>query len=103
MEQAVKYLPRHWAKKLPIVASWTGIPLTKLTESEAERLLNGKNTAQQVISEEAVKAVSEPYAVQAGLKDPKAVGSFFSWVGVGKTELCRAAEACLVMRGHDSY
>ena len=83
-----------------IVASWTGIPLTKLTESEAERLLNMEKILHSRVigQEEAVKAVSRAIRrARAGLKDPKRpVGSFIFLgpTGVGKTELCRAlAEA----------
>ncbi len=83
-----------------IVASWTGIPVTKLTEGETERLLNmEKILHERVIGQgEAVKAVSRAIRrAHAGLKDPKRpIGSFIFLgpTGVGKTELCKAlAEA----------
>ncbi|HHU50033.1 MAG: ATP-dependent Clp protease ATP-binding subunit [Caldicoprobacterales bacterium] len=83
-----------------IVASWTGIPVKKLTEGEAERLLNMEQILHNRIigQNEAVKAVSRAIRrAYAGLKDPKRpIGSFIFLgpTGVGKTELCRAlAEA----------
>ena len=83
-----------------IVASWTGIPVTKLTEGETERLLNMEKVLhKRVIGQgEAVKAVSRAIRrAHAGLKDPKRpIGSFIFLgpTGVGKTELCKAlAEA----------
>ena len=78
-----------------VVANWTGVPITKLNETESERLLNlesilhnrviGQNDAVQSIS----KAVRR---ARAGLKDPKRpIGSFIFLgpTGVGKTELAR--------------
>lgn len=83
-----------------IVASWTGIPVTQLEESEAERLLKLEEILhKRVISQdEAVAAVARAVRrAHAGLKDPKRpVGSFLFLgpTGVGKTELARAlAEA----------
>ena len=83
-----------------IVASWTGIPVKKLTEGETERLLNMESILHNRVigQEEAVKAVSKAIRrARAGLKDPKRpVGSFIFLgpTGVGKTELCKAlAEA----------
>ncbi len=83
-----------------VVASWTGIPVSKLEQAETERLLKmeeilherviGQNEAIEVIS----KAIRR---ARAGLKDPKRpIGSFIFLgpTGVGKTELARAvAEA----------
>lgn len=83
-----------------VVASWTGIPVVKLTETETQRLLNLEEILhQRVIGQDsAVKAVA--YAIRrarAGLKDPnRPVGSFIfvGPTGVGKTELSKAiAEA----------
>lgn len=79
-----------------VVAVWTGIPPTKLLESERSRILNmGDNLRQRVIGQdEAVEVVTE--AVQrsrAGLNDPtKPIASliFLGPTGVGKTELCKA-------------
>jgi ATP-dependent Clp protease ATP-binding subunit ClpC len=83
-----------------IVASWTGIPVTKLAEEESERLLRIEEVLHERIigQEEAVKSVSRAIRrSRAGLKDPKRpMGSFIFLgpTGVGKTELARAlAEA----------
>ncbi|KAL8451591.1 hypothetical protein Emed_001940 [Eimeria media] len=83
-----------------VVAVWTGIPLTRLKQSEKDKLLNLKDRLHQrvVAQDKAVTAVAE--AIQrsrAGLSDPdKPIASLFFLgpTGVGKTELCRAlAEA----------
>ena len=83
-----------------IVASWTGIPVRKLTENEKERLLNMESILHKRVigQDEAVKAVSRAIRrARAGLKDPRRpIGSFIFLgpTGVGKTELCKAlAEA----------
>ena len=83
-----------------IVSSWTGIPVTKLTEAEADRLLNLESVLHQRVvgQSEAVEAVAKVVRrAYAGLKDPKRpIGSFMFLgpTGVGKTELCKAlAEA----------
>ncbi len=79
-----------------VVSLWTGIPVSKMTEGEAQRLMNLEKTLHQrlVGQEEAVSAVSRAIRrARAGLKDPKRpVGSFIFLgpTGVGKTELCRA-------------
>ncbi|PZD70835.1 ATP-dependent Clp protease ATP-binding subunit ClpC [Acaryochloris thomasi RCC1774] len=79
-----------------IVASWTGVPVNKLTESESENLLQLEDILHQRIigQEEAVKAVSRAMRrVRTGLKDPnRPIASFiFSGpTGVGKTELAKA-------------
>lgn len=79
-----------------IVASWTGIPAQRMTESEAQRLLKLEEILHgRVIGQkEAVSAVSRAIRrARAGLKDPKRpIGSFIFLgpTGVGKTELCRA-------------
>lgn len=79
-----------------VVASWTGIPVMKLAETETDKLLNmEKLLHQRVIGQEsAVKAVSLAVRrARAGLKDPKRpIGSFIFLgpTGVGKTELARA-------------
>ncbi|NLM37205.1 MAG: ATP-dependent Clp protease ATP-binding subunit [Firmicutes bacterium] len=83
-----------------VVASWTGIPVTKLQEGEGERLLRLEEILhQRVIGQnEAINSVARAVRrARAGLKDPKRpVGSFIFLgpTGVGKTELARAlAEA----------
>ncbi|MBR2666764.1 MAG: ATP-dependent Clp protease ATP-binding subunit, partial [Oscillospiraceae bacterium] len=83
-----------------VVSSWTGIPVTQLTEAEADRLLHLEEVLHQRIvgQDEAVKAVAKAIRRgRVGLKDPKRpIGSFLFLgpTGVGKTELCRAlAEA----------
>lgn len=79
-----------------VVASWTGIPLQKITESEGNRLLHLEEILhQQVIGQhEAVSAVSRAVRrARAGLKDKnRPVGSFLFLgpTGVGKTELAKA-------------
>ncbi len=83
-----------------VVAGWTGIPVSRMTESEADRLLHLEETLHKRVigQEEAVTAVSKAIRrARAGLQDPKRpIGSFIFLgpTGVGKTELCRAlAEA----------
>lgn len=79
-----------------IVASWTGVPVSKLTESESELLLHMEDTLHQRIigQEEAVTAVSKAIRrARVGLKNPnRPIASFiFSGpTGVGKTELTKA-------------
>ncbi|MGL5132629.1 MAG: ATP-dependent Clp protease ATP-binding subunit [Planktothrix sp.] len=79
-----------------IVASWTGVPVNKLTESESEKLLNMEGTLHQRLigQDEAVKAVSRAIRrARVGLKNPnRPIASFiFSGpTGVGKTELTKA-------------
>ncbi|MDP5276849.1 ATP-dependent protease ATP-binding subunit ClpC [Chengkuizengella axinellae] len=83
-----------------VVASWTGIPVSKLAEEETERLLKMESILHERVigQDEAVKSVSRSIRrARAGLKDPKRpMGSFIFLgpTGVGKTELARAlAEA----------
>ncbi|HLO50140.1 MAG TPA: ATP-dependent Clp protease ATP-binding subunit [Kamptonema sp.] len=82
-----------------IVASWTGVPVNKLTESESEKLLHMEDTLHQRLigQEEAVKAVSRAIRrARVGLKNPnRPIASFiFSGpTGVGKTELTKALAA----------
>jgi ATP-dependent Clp protease ATP-binding subunit ClpC len=84
-----------------IVAAWTGIPVKKLAQEEAERLLNlEENLHKRVIGQhEAVKSVARAVRrARAGLKDPKRpIGSFIFLgpTGVGKTELARALAVTL--------
>ncbi|EKN69200.1 Class III stress response-related ATPase, ClpC [Neobacillus bataviensis LMG 21833] len=83
-----------------VVSSWTGVPVSKLAETETAKLLNLEEILHSRIigQEEAVIAVSKAVRrARAGLKDPKRpIGSFvfLGPTGVGKTELARAlAEA----------
>lgn len=83
-----------------VVSSWTGIPVSRLAQTEMAKLLNLEDTIHSRVigQEEAVKAVSKAVRrARAGLKDPKRpIGSFvfLGPTGVGKTELARAlAEA----------
>lgn len=79
-----------------IVASWTGVPVNKLTETESEKLLHMEDTLHTRIigQEDAVKAVSRAIRrARVGLKNPnRPIASFiFSGpTGVGKTELTKA-------------
>ncbi len=82
-----------------IVASWTGVPVNKLTESESTVLLHLEDTLHQRLigQEEAVTAVSRAIRrARAGLKSPdRPIASFiFSGpTGVGKTELAKSLAA----------
>ena len=79
-----------------LISSWTGIPVSRLLEEEAEKLLHmEENLHERVVGqEEAVVAVSEAIRrARSGLSDPKRpIGSFIFLgpTGVGKTELARA-------------
>ena len=79
-----------------IVASWTGVPVKKMTEDESERLLHLEELLHKRVvgQDEAISAVSRALRrARAGLQDPKRpIGSFIFLgpTGVGKTELCRA-------------
>ncbi len=79
-----------------IVASWTGVPVQKLTEKESVKLLNIEDTLHQRLigQDEAVKAVAKAIRrARVGLKNPnRPIASFiFSGpTGVGKTELTKA-------------
>ena len=84
-----------------IVSRWTGIPVTKLTESERNKTLNlDKELHKRVIGQDdAVERVSEAILrSKAGIKDPKKpIGSFLFLgpTGVGKTELSKSLAECL--------
>jgi ATP-dependent Clp protease ATP-binding subunit ClpC len=79
-----------------IVSMWTGIPVFKLTEAEADRLVNMEDELHKryVGQEEAVVAVSKSIRrARAGIKDPKRPTASFIFLGpsgVGKTELSKA-------------
>lgn len=83
-----------------VVSSWSGIPVTQLTEEESERLLNMEKILHERIvgQDKAVSAVSKAIRRgRVGIKNPnRPLGSFifFGPTGVGKTELCKSlAEA----------
>ena len=83
-----------------IVGKWTGIPVSRLLESEREKLLHLADQLHQRVvgQDEAVRAVADAVLrARAGLSDPaRPTGSFIFLgpTGVGKTELCKAlAEA----------
>ena len=79
-----------------IVSSWTGVPVTKLQEADAERLLKMEEILHQRVvgQDDAVKAVAKAVRrAHSGLKNPKRpIGSFMFLgpTGVGKTELAKA-------------
>ena len=79
-----------------VVSLWTGIPVSRMTEDEAQRLLNMEEILHRRVvgQEEAIKSVSKAVRrARAGLKDPRRpIGSFIFLgpTGVGKTELCKA-------------
>jgi len=79
-----------------LIAAWTGIPVARLLETEAERLVNMEERIhERVVGQElAVQAVSDSVRrARAGLNDPsKPIGSFIFLgpTGVGKTELAKA-------------
>lgn len=78
-----------------IVASWTGIPVTKLVEGEREKLLRLEEILHERVigQDEAVSLVSDAVLrARAGIKDPnRPIGSFLFLgpTGVGKTELAK--------------
>ena len=82
-----------------IVASWTGIPVNKLTESESKKLLHIEDTLHNRLigQEEAVKAISRAIRrARVGISNPnRPIASFiFSGpTGVGKTELAKSLAA----------
>ncbi|TCI24870.1 ATP-dependent Clp protease ATP-binding subunit [Exiguobacterium sp. SH3S2] len=84
-----------------VVASWTGVPVTKIAEEETDRLLKLESIlhGRVIGQDEAVKSISRAIRrARAGLKDPKRpIGSFvfLGPTGVGKTELARAVAEAL--------
>jgi len=78
-----------------VLATWTGIPVFKLTEEETSRLLRMEDELHRRVigQEQAIKAVSQAIRrTRAGLKDPKRPGGSFIFAGpsgVGKTELSK--------------
>ena len=79
-----------------VVARWTGIPVTKMLQSEREKLVHLEDELHHRVvgQEEAIEAVSDAVRrSRAGLQDPKRpIGSFIFLgpTGVGKTELAKA-------------
>lgn len=83
-----------------VVSRWTGVPVNKLNQNEADKLLNLENVLHQRVigQDEAIKSISKAVRRgRAGLKDPsRPIGSFIFLgpSGVGKTEVSKAlAEA----------
>jgi len=108
LEEKIKKEKQKWENKMQkgenevteediadIISGWTGIPVSKLTEKESQRLLNmEKELHSRIIGqEEAVTRISQAIRrSRTGLKDPrKPIGSFMFLgpTGVGKTELAR--------------
>ncbi len=91
--EKLRLTPQDIAK---VVSNWTGVPVVKLTETEAQKLLDLESVLHQRVigQEDAVRAVSDAIRrARAGLKDPnRPVGSFIfvGPTGVGKTELSKA-------------
>ena len=79
-----------------VLATWTGIPVFKLTEEETARLLRMEDELHKRVigQEQAIKSVSQAIRrTRAGLKDPKRPGGSFIFAGpsgIGKTELAKA-------------
>ncbi|MBI3968753.1 MAG: AAA family ATPase, partial [Chloroflexi bacterium] len=79
-----------------LVAKWTGIPVTRMLETDTERLLQMEERLHERVigQEEAIEAISDAIRrSRSGLKDPKRpIGSFIfvGPTGVGKTELAKA-------------
>jgi ATP-dependent Clp protease ATP-binding subunit ClpB len=79
-----------------IVARWTGVPLTKMLQSEREKLLHLEDELRRRVAgqEEAIELVADAVRrSRAGMQDPKKpIGSFLflGSTGVGKTELAKA-------------
>src|SRR5204863_2578270 len=79
-----------------VVASWTGIPVTRMLEGERQKLVKmEERLAERVVGQrEAITAVANAVRrARSGLQDPdRPVGSFIFMgpTGVGKTELARA-------------
>ena len=109
LKKEIEEMKRNWRaeveKKRPVVteddiaiiaSKWTGIPVTRLTQSEAEKLLHMEEELHKRIvgQDEAIKIISKAIRrSRTGMKDPKKpIGNFLFLgpTGVGKTELARA-------------
>ena len=108
LESEFSELRREWEKEhqlnelvdaediAEVVSSWTGIPLTQMLETEAEKLLHMEERLQQRIvgQEKAIGALADAIRRgRSGLKDPKRPTGSFIFLGssgVGKTELAKA-------------
>ncbi len=79
-----------------VIHLWTGIPMTQLMESEAQKLLHMEDRLHDRIigQNEAIKAISDAIRrARSGLKDPRRPNGSFIFIGpsgVGKTELAKA-------------
>ena len=84
-----------------VVSRWTGIPVTRMLQSEREKLLHLEDELHACVigQDEAITAVADAVRrSRAGLQDPKRpIGSFIflGATGVGKTELAKALAECL--------
>lgn len=84
-----------------IVSGWTGVPVTRLTEQESDKLLHlEENLHRRIVGQdEAVSAVARAIRrARAGLNEPnKPIGSFIfvGPTGVGKTDLAKALAECM--------
>jgi ATP-dependent Clp protease ATP-binding subunit ClpB len=84
-----------------VVAKWTGVPVTKMLQSEREKLLHLEQELHKRVvgQDEAIEAISDAVRrSRAGLQDPKKpIGSFLflGTTGVGKTELAKALASYL--------
>ena len=109
LEERIDALSAEWRRKCntehvsigadevaQIVGSWTGVPVSKINESESERLVRLEEDIHKRIvgQDEAVETVSRAIRrARAGLKDPnRPIGSFIfvGPTGVGKTDLAKA-------------
>lgn len=94
-DQEAKNVVVSYENIAEIVSDWTGIPVTKLDEEEAERYLNLDKTLKKTVigQDEAIDSISKAIKrARVGLKDPnKPIGSFIfvGPTGVGKTYLAK--------------
>lgn len=84
-----------------VISSWTGVPVSNMTQEENERLLMLEDSLNKKVIGQATAVKSLSDAIRrsrVGLKDPnRPIGSFIFLgpTGVGKTELCKALAGCL--------